>query len=108
MKIGFTTLGCPDWDLDTICAKGSEYGFDGIDLRGYLDTLDVTLLPEFTADAADTKRKLAEGDKMAGRHGNNARSRSRTLWRARTCASLAAETLTRLATKQLLTSVGTV
>lgn len=58
MKVGFTTLGCPDWDLDTICARGSEYGFDGVDFRGLLDTLDVTLLPAFTTGAAETRRKL--------------------------------------------------
>ena len=34
MKISFMTLGCPGWDLDTICARGREYGFDGVDFRG--------------------------------------------------------------------------
>jgi len=60
MKISFTTLGCPDWDLDTICARAREYGYDGVDLRGLLDTLDVTLLPAFTTGVAETKRKLDE------------------------------------------------
>ena len=45
MKISFSTLGCPNWDLDTICQKGHAYGFDGVDFRGYLDTLDITKLP---------------------------------------------------------------
>lgn len=58
MKISFTTLGCPDWDLDMICARGHEYGYDGVDFRGYLDTLDVTTLPEFTTHAAQTLRQL--------------------------------------------------
>ena len=35
MKLAFTTLGCPNWDLDTICTRGKEYGYDGVDLRGY-------------------------------------------------------------------------
>lgn len=51
MKISFTTLGCPNWDLDTICQKGREYGFDGVDFRGYLDSLDITKLPLFTSQA---------------------------------------------------------
>ena len=34
MKISFTTLGCPDWDLDTICRRGREYGYEGVDFRG--------------------------------------------------------------------------
>jgi sugar phosphate isomerase/epimerase len=58
MKISFTTLGCPNWDMNTICARGREYGFDGVDFRGYLDALDVTVLPAFTTGAAETKRKL--------------------------------------------------
>jgi sugar phosphate isomerase/epimerase len=58
MKISFLTLGCPDWDLDTICARGREYGFDGIDLRGYLGEIDITLLPEFTTKAVQTRHKL--------------------------------------------------
>lgn len=58
MKICFATLGCPAWDLDTICARGREYGFDGVDFRGYLDTLDITLLPQFTTHVAQTRRQI--------------------------------------------------
>ncbi len=59
MRISFLTLGCPAWDLDTICARGQEYGFEGVDLRGYLDEIDITRRPEFTTQAAATRRKLA-------------------------------------------------
>lgn len=60
MKLAFMTLGCPNWDLDTICRRGREYGFDGVDFRGYLDTIDVTLRPEFTTGVAETRRKMSE------------------------------------------------
>ena len=60
MKISFMTLGCPSWDLETICARGQEYGFDGIDFRGYLDEIDITQLPEFTTNAVQTRRQLDE------------------------------------------------
>jgi sugar phosphate isomerase/epimerase len=60
MKISFTTLGCPDWDLDTIISKASEYGFDGVDLRGIQETLDVTLLPAFASGAADARRRFSD------------------------------------------------
>lgn len=60
MKLAFMTLGCPNWDLSTICKRGREYGFDGVDFRGYLDTIDVTLRPEFTTGAEATRRKLAD------------------------------------------------
>jgi len=60
MKISFMTLGCPTWDLDTICAKGREYGYDGVDLRGLLETLDITTLPAFTSDIAETRSKFID------------------------------------------------
>jgi sugar phosphate isomerase/epimerase len=60
MKISFTSLGCPGWDLDTICRRGQEYGYDGVDFRGYLDTIDVTTLPLFTTQVAEVRRKLAD------------------------------------------------
>lgn len=59
MKLSMMTLGCPGWDLDTICHKAREYGFDGIDFRGLLDELDITRLPEFTTEVIETRRKLA-------------------------------------------------
>ncbi|MGD8466461.1 MAG: sugar phosphate isomerase/epimerase [Anaerolineae bacterium] len=65
MKISFMTLGCPDWDIDTICARGQEYGYDGVDLRGYLDQIDITLLPEFTTQAPETRRKLEDAGLVA-------------------------------------------
>ena len=60
MKISFMTLGCPNWDLATICARGQEFGFDGVDFRGYLDALDITTLPEFTVHAVATHRQLQD------------------------------------------------
>ncbi|MBD3240050.1 MAG: TIM barrel protein [Chitinivibrionales bacterium] len=58
MKLAFMTLGCPTWDLETICRRGREYGFDGVDFRGLGDQIDVTLLPAFTTDVAATKQRL--------------------------------------------------
>ena len=58
MKLSFMTLGAPAWDLDTICARGREYGFDGVDFRGYLDTLDITTHPLFTTQVAQTRRQI--------------------------------------------------
>ncbi len=60
MKISMMTLGCPNWDLDTICQKGQEYGFDGVDFRGLLAEIDITRLPEFTTAVAQTRRKLKD------------------------------------------------
>ena len=58
MKIALMTLGCPKWNLETICARGREYGFDGVDFRGYLDEIDVTKLPLFTTQVAEARKRL--------------------------------------------------
>jgi len=59
MKLSFMTLGCPDWDLDTICKRGKEYGFHGVDFRGLKsEPRDISLSKEFTSDLQNTKRKL--------------------------------------------------
>ena len=60
MKLSFTTLGCPEWDLDTICAKGGKYGYDGVDFRGLQETMDITQLPAFTSAVAETRRQLQD------------------------------------------------
>ena len=58
MKFGFTTLGCPAWDLNTICRRAKEYGFDGFDFRGLLSTVDITVLPAFSRDLAATAKPI--------------------------------------------------
>jgi sugar phosphate isomerase/epimerase len=60
MQLGVTTLGCPAWDLDTICNRTREYGFDGIDFRGLGDALDITLLPAFTTHVSETARRISD------------------------------------------------
>ena len=62
MKMAFTTLGCPAWDLDTVIARGSEYGYDAVDFRGIQEEIDVTKLPEFNSAIAETKRKFADAN----------------------------------------------
>ncbi len=58
MKISFMTLGCPQWDLRTVCEKAREFGFDGVDFRGLQDDLDVTVAPAFTTGVKETKKML--------------------------------------------------
>jgi len=60
MQLSFSTLGCPDWDLDTLAARGREYGFDGVDFRGIGDQMDVTVLPAFTTGVEATRQLLAD------------------------------------------------
>lgn len=60
MKLSFTTLGCPTWDLDTILAQAVRMGFDGVDFRGYLNELDIYKLPEFSSRALETASRFAD------------------------------------------------
>ncbi len=50
MKIGFSSLVCPGWDLETIVTNAAEYGFDGVELRGLRGELNLPLAPELSAD----------------------------------------------------------
>ena len=60
MKLAFTTLGCTGWDLDTIIARAVEYGYDGVDFRGYRGELKIYDLPEFTTDLTTTVARFAD------------------------------------------------
>jgi sugar phosphate isomerase/epimerase len=60
MQLAFTTLGCPEWDLDMIIARAVDYGYQGVDFRGYLEDVDFTGRPEFTTDAKETARKFSD------------------------------------------------
>lgn len=60
MKIGFSSLACPGWDLNTIIAKAGAMGFDGVELRGVLGTFDLPAAPSLADDPAYVKGVLAE------------------------------------------------
>ena len=56
MKLAFSTLGCPDWELPEILAAASRGGYDGIELRAIAGSLDLLGRAEFTApELARTK-----------------------------------------------------
>lgn len=60
MKLAFTTLGCPDWDLETILRQARQMGYDGVDFRGYLGELAIYNLPEFSTDAKETALRFRD------------------------------------------------
>ena len=66
MKVGFTTLGTPDWDLGTIIGRATDYGFDGVDFRGIGDEIDVTILREFSGDLGETAASIRGAGLQAG------------------------------------------
>ncbi len=62
MKLAFTTLGCPNWNLDTIISKATEYGYQGVDFRGYLGEMDIYRLPEFSTEVEKTIKKFKDAN----------------------------------------------
>lgn len=49
MKLAFSTLGCPDWGLDTMIGAARRFGYEGIELRAIGGSLDLLSRAEFTA-----------------------------------------------------------
>lgn len=58
LKISFSTLACPQWDLGTIIAKAVEYGYDAVDFRMLEGELEIYKLPAFAGQARQTKAML--------------------------------------------------
>ena len=59
MKLAFSTLGCPDWDLPRITAAAREWGYDAVELRALGGSLDLLGRHEFsTQQIARTRADL--------------------------------------------------
>ncbi len=50
MKIAFSTLACPGWNLETIVTQASAMGYDGVEIRGLQGELDLPVVPALSAD----------------------------------------------------------
>jgi len=60
MKIGFSSVGCPGWDLGTIVSNAKAMGYQGVELRGLRGQMNLPICPELTADPPATKALFAE------------------------------------------------
>lgn len=61
MRLAFSTLGCPQWELDRIARAAREFGYEAIELRAVGGELDLLARPEFQPRAAEaTRRRLAD------------------------------------------------
>ncbi len=60
-KVAFSTLGCPDWNLDTILKTAVTAGYQSVEFRGLLNELDLTKSPAFNtpAHAIETHERFA-------------------------------------------------
>ncbi len=61
MKLAFSTLGCPNWDLRQVVAAARKWGYEGIELRALGGSLDLLSRAEFAAgQLAATRAYLAD------------------------------------------------
>ena len=59
--LSFSTLGCPKWSFETILKYAAENHYDGIEIRGIQDELDLPKCKEFnTPDRIKVSRKMVE------------------------------------------------
>jgi sugar phosphate isomerase/epimerase len=60
MKLGFSTLGCPDWGIDEIIDAARSSGYDGVELRHYQGSLDLPkVLGGFPGGPSEFRRRFA-------------------------------------------------
>lgn len=60
MKLAFSTLGCPNWDLQEIARARRHYGYDAVELRAIGGDLDLLRRPEFQSGALNTTRRFLD------------------------------------------------
>jgi sugar phosphate isomerase/epimerase len=61
MKLAFSTLGCPHWELEKIAQAVHAYGYQAVELRAIGGDLDLLKRPEFQPGAMEaTRRWLAD------------------------------------------------
>jgi sugar phosphate isomerase/epimerase len=63
MKFAFSTVACPKWDFPTIAEKAKEYGYDGVEIRGFLNESILSAANVFLTDATKV-RSLFEYHKV--------------------------------------------
>ena len=60
MKFAFSTVSCPAWDFETIVARAKEYGYDGVEIRGFLNEAILTAANPFLTDAQKLRKTFAD------------------------------------------------
>jgi sugar phosphate isomerase/epimerase len=55
MRFAFSTVSCPKWNFETIVARAREYGYDGVEIRGFLNENVLTAANVFLSDPAKVR-----------------------------------------------------
>lgn len=58
ISYGFSTIGCPDYDIPQVIDLARTNGFAGIEIRFLRGTTDLVSLAEFSTDIAETRRRF--------------------------------------------------
>lgn len=61
MKLSFSTLGCPVWDLSRVVCEAKKNGLDGIELRGLQGELDFRKISALSPEKIAETRALLDG-----------------------------------------------
>src|SRR5687768_7875157 len=61
MKYAFSTVCCPKWDFETIVSRAREYGYGGVEMRGFLNENVLTASNPFLSDPKKVREVFASG-----------------------------------------------
>ncbi|WP_454856363.1 sugar phosphate isomerase/epimerase family protein [Rhizobium binxianense] len=62
ISLGFSTIGCPDYDIDQVIAIARENGYSGVEIRFLRGTVDLASLDEFSPRGiGETRRRFEDG-----------------------------------------------
>jgi sugar phosphate isomerase/epimerase len=64
MKFAFSTLGCPNWDLNQIAEAVRQFGYDGVELRALGGDLDLLNRHEFSANEMESTRRWLDDKRI--------------------------------------------
>ncbi len=60
MKVGYSSLGCPDWDLEAIVSNAKEMGYDGVELCGLQGQMHLPAVAALASDPDAVRAMFAE------------------------------------------------
>lgn len=60
MKLAFSTLGCPDWDLARVIEAALTLGYQGVEIRGLRGCMDIRAMPELNEDLPATAARFRD------------------------------------------------
>lgn len=62
ISLGFSTIGCPDYDVDQVIAMARDNGYTGVEIRFLRGTVDIATLEEFSPKGiGETRRRFEDG-----------------------------------------------